>query len=287
MFSQSEQTRCICCRGRLLRLLVALVIANPLLFKPVLADDRAADAADALANSKGNLILGVAWIPDYIGSDDYQPVPMIISNFYLAGYKGIFEGTGGRLDVWDHPYLEAGPVLNLSLPRDDIDSRAVELVGEFDAAIEAGAYLGFAIPYTDLPEGLLSGYIQFRSAVGNEQEGTQFLSQLEYFYAPKFFLRVGFTVTAIAADSDYNNFQFGVSSAASERSGLPAFRAGGGARDVAVAAYSVLSLSPRVGIFTRVLASRVLGDARRSPIVSQEGSDEQFFLGVGMFFNFL
>ena len=105
MFSQSEQTRCICCRGRLLRLLVALVIANPLLFKPVLADDRAADAADALANSKGNLILGVAWIPDYIGSDDYQPVPMIISNFYLAGYKGIFEGTGGRLDVWDHPYL--------------------------------------------------------------------------------------------------------------------------------------------------------------------------------------
>ncbi len=284
MVSEFQQSCRRCRRYCRSVLLIALILTKSLLVQPVLAEGL---AVDAVANSKGNLIIGAAWIPDYIGSDDYQSVPMVISNFYLAGYKGIFEGTGGRLDLWDHPYLEAGPVLNLSLPRKNIDSRAVELVSEFDAAIEAGAYLGFAMPYTKLPEGLLSGYIQVRSAVGNKQEGTQLLSQLEYFFAPKFFLRLGFTVTAIAADSEYNNFQFGVSPAASERSGLPTFRAGSGARDVAVAAYSVLSLSPRWGIFSRVLASRVLGDARRSPIVSEEGSDEQFFFGLGLFLNFL
>lgn len=240
----------------------------------------------AVENSKGNLILGVAWIPEYIGSDDYQSVPMVISNFYLAGYKGIFEGTGGRLDLWSHPYLEAGPVVNVLLPRTNLGSRAVELVSEFGADIEVGGYLGFAIPYTNLPEGLLSGYVQVRSATGNEQRGTQFLSQLEYFFAPKIFLRTGFTVTAIAADGEFHNQHFGISSAASERSGLPAFRAGGGFRDVAVAAYSVFSLHPNYGIFTRVLASRVLGDARRSPVVADEGSDRQFFFGIGVFINF-
>jgi len=249
-----------------------------------LSADLAAD--EAAINSKGNLILGFAFIPDYIGSDDYEIEPLIISNFSYGNINGVFEGTGTRIDVWDHPFLEAGPVAFLALDRRNVVSEPVNQVGGFGSALELGGYLGFAIPYGGLPEGELSGYVSWRRSLIGDQDGSQFIGLLEYFFAAKRFLRVGMNVNFTAADSDFNRQHFGVTQAASNRSGLPEFRPGGGVRDVAISAYSVLSFSRRWGVFTRVLASRVVGDAARSPLVTEEGSETQLFFGLGVFRNF-
>lgn len=243
-------------------------------------------ADEAAINSKGNLIMGVAVLPDYIGGDNYEPEPLIISNFSIGNANGVFEGIGTRIDVWNHPILEAGPVGFLSLGRRNVDSEAVNLLGGFGPAFELGGYLGFAIPYGGLPEGELSGYVSFRRSITSAQDGSQLVGLLEYFFAAKRFLRVGMNVNFTAVDSDFNRQHFGVTQAGSSRSGLPEFRPGGGVRDVAVSAYSVLSFSRKWGVFSRVLASRVVGDASRSPLVTQEGSEAQFFFGLGVFRNF-
>jgi len=211
---------------------------------------------------------------------------MIISNFSLGKTDVIFEGTGARFDIFQHPQFEYGPVLNLALPRDNVDSVRVRQVGDIDAGLEAGAYAGFVVPYSNQPEGELNGYLSLRRNVTDDEAGTVLVGLVEYFYAPLFFLRVGVNVSATYADSDHMQTYFGVSEAASARSGLASFEADAGLRDVSVSAYSILSLSRRWGVFGRVLASRLMNDAARSPIVTEEGSREQYFGGLGVFINF-
>ena len=241
---------------------------------------------EGTALSKGNLILGTASIPDYIGSDDYQLVPLIISNFSLGPAEVVFEGTGARIDIFSDPVLEFGPVLNLSLPRDNVDSVRVAQLDEVDASLEAGIYTGFAIPYGSFPEGELNGYIAARRSVTGDNDGSLLIGLIEYFWAVKFFLRVGVNISATYADSSYMETHFGVSQNASNISGLPVFEPEAGLRDVSVSAYSILSFSRRWGLFGRVLASRLTEDAARSPLVTEEGSPEQYFGGVGLFINF-
>ena len=241
---------------------------------------------DSGALSKGNLILGTATIPDYIGSDDYQLVPMIISNFKLGNAEFVFEGTGTRIDIFQDPVLEFGPVLNLSLPRGGVESDRVNRLGDVDASLEVGLYAGFAFPYGNLPEGELNGYIAARRSVTGGNDGALLIGLIEYFWAVKYFLRVGVNVSATYADSNYMETHFSVSETASALSGLPAFDANAGLRDVAVSAYSILSFSRRWGLFGRVLASRLTDDAADSPLVTEEGSPEQYFGGVGLFINF-
>lgn len=236
--------------------------------------------------SKGNLILGTASIPDYIGSDDYQLVPLIISNFTLGRAQVVFEGTGARIDIYQDPVLEFGPVLNLSLPRSEVESDRVGQLGDVDASLEAGVYTGFAIPYGNFPEGELNGYISARRSVTGDNDGALLIGLIEYFWAVKYFLRVGVNVSATYADSSYMDTHFGVSDAAAGLSGLPVYEAEAGLRDVSVSAYSILSFSRRWGLFGRVLASRLSGDAADSPLVTDEGSREQYFGGLGLFINF-
>lgn len=240
----------------------------------------------AIVNSKGNLVLGIASIPEFIGSDDQQAVPLIISNFGFGEINGVFEGTGARFDLYTHPIFEFGSVINLALPRDDLSSEAVTAVGDIGFAIEMGAYLGFAMPFTSLPEGELSGYVSVRNSLIGPADGTQLLGVLEYFFAPLRFLRIGVNTSFTVATSDYMQEYFGVNEAQSARSGLPVFRPEGGLRDVTFTLYSVLSLSPSWGFFGIVQSSRLLDDAARSPIVTQEGSRDQLSTGVGLFLNF-
>lgn len=282
--------------GRLILAFLFLVVLSPF----VHAQDHAKAGVDVEAEaavpdlgamkvapqSKGNLILGTASIPDYMGSNDYHAVPMIISNFSLGRADVVFEGTGARINIFEHPLLEYGPVLNLSLPRADVSSERVQRVGEIDAALEAGFYAGFVVPYGNQPEGEINGYIAARRAVAGEASGTQIVGLIEYFYAVKYFLRLGVNLSSTYADSEYMNTHFGISEAAAARSGLAAYTPGSGVRDVSVSAYSILSFSRRWGLFGRVLASRLLDDAAKSPLVAEEGSKDQYFGGLGLFINF-
>ena len=80
---------------------------------------------------------------------------------------------------------------------------------------------------------------------------------------------------------NYMNEYFGVTPTDSLASGLPIYVPGGGARDVRGWATAVLSLSLHWHLGAGVMYSRLVGDAADSPIVSQEGSKNQWIYGAG------
>lgn len=69
-------------------------------------------------------------------------------------------------------------------------------------------------------------------------------------------------------------------------SGLPTFRARGGARDVGGELYGILSFHEHFALFGRFAYNRLIGDAERSPIVRVAGSRDQVFVGGGIFWLF-
>lgn len=87
-------------------------------------------------------------------------------------------------------------------------------------------------------------------------------------------------------DDDYADSRFGVSSQEALTTGLAAYDPSGGLKEASLSVRSIMSFSPRYGIFTRLAYTRLLGDAADSPIVDQAGSIDQAFAGAGLFVSF-
>ena len=66
------------------------------------------------------------------------------------------------------------------------------------------------------------------------------------------------------------------------RSGLSQFSADGGLRDIRVPLMAIFSFSESWHLAGGVIYSRLLGDAADSPVTSDRGSKNQFFVGAGV-----
>ena len=65
-------------------------------------------------------------------------------------------------------------------------------------------------------------------------------------------------------------------------SGLPAFNARAGTRDVAAGLVAIIPVNDRLLAGAGVLYSRLLNDAANSPIVDLRGDRDQLLYGIGM-----
>jgi outer membrane scaffolding protein for murein synthesis (MipA/OmpV family) len=74
---------------------------------------------------------------------------------------------------------------------------------------------------------------------------------------------------------------FGVTPRDSLASGLPIYVPGGGVRDARGWAVAILHLSLQWHLGVGVMYSRLMGEAADSPLVSQEGSKNQWVYGAG------
>ena len=108
----------------------------------------------------------------------------------------------------------------------------------------------------------------------------------EAFFALHRVFRLGVGVNSSFATSSYMDTYFSVEASEVAASGLPAFRARGGARDVGGEVYTILSFHPHFALFSRFAYNRLIGDAARSPIVRVAGSRDQVFVGAGVFWLF-
>ena len=84
------------------------------------------------------------------------------------------------------------------------------------------------------------------------------------------------------SDSRYQRAFFGVTPEAALASGLPAYKPGGGFHAVAAAAGLHYSLGGALGLFGYARAERLIGDARKSPVVKELGSPNQYSAGLGL-----
>lgn len=88
------------------------------------------------------------------------------------------------------------------------------------------------------------------------------------------------------ADRNYMNAYYGVTAAEAARTGLPAYRAGGGIHAVGAMTGLRYQLSPAVGVHGYAGYDRLVGDAAQSPVVRAFGSRDQFSAGLGLSYSF-
>lgn len=275
-----------------------LFSVTALAFAASAATPAAAQEEDLLAGSvyDGDYLavgLGVGVGPSYDGSDDYVvfPGPLLLGQI---GGIGISPRAAGLAldfvpDTGEGVNLDAGIAGRLRLNRvNQIKDPVVESLGKLDTAVEVGPTVGVGIP------GVLHGYdslsfrVDARWDVAGAHDGMVVEPVVSYFTPLSLGMAASLSVSAEYGDGGFRDYYYAISPEQSAASGLAAFDPNGGG-------FTKIGTMLAVGIdldgdltnggFGLVVLggySRMLGDAKHSPIVADRGSANQWLGAVGI-----
>lgn len=240
---------------------------------------------------------GVAVGPSYDGSDNYviSPLPVILGS--VAGVDFEPRGPGLALDfIPDRDGAKIdfifGPVGRARFNRNNsIKDDVVRSLGELDVAVELGAVAGVQVNRLLNPFDSLTAEVDLRWDVAGAHRGQVVSPSLTYFTPINRGTAVSLAISADHVDDDYADYYFSISPAGTAASGLPGFSATGGWNSVGISAFSAIDLDGDAtnGGFAIILLgsySRLLGDAKRSPVTSIRGDADQFFGTIGIGYTF-
>lgn len=240
---------------------------------------------------------GIAVGPSYDGSDDYtiSPLPVILGSF--AGIDFEPRGPGLALDVIpDRNGAKTdfifGPVGRARFDRNNsINDDVVRSLGELDVAVELGAVAGAKVNRVFSSFDSLTAKVDLRWDVAGAHRGRVISPNLTYFRPLNRGIAASFTISADHVDDNYADYYFSISPAGTVASGLPTFNATGGWKNVGTSLFSAIDLDGNAanGGFSVILIgnySRLLGDAKRSPVTSIRGDANQFFGVIGVGYTF-
>lgn len=240
-------------------------------------------AAPASAGISGNYrvraSLGAQFVPSFPGAKtvDWLPWP----KFSIARDDDEFHFSShddniGLALISSHGF-SAGPVGNISNPRKE--SKVGAPVGDVRSAVEVGVFAQEEIGDRFRLRGeLMKGIRGHDGFVGVLGADWIIRDRDKYLYAIGPRVRI--------ADSDYVRTYFGVSPAASAASGLPVYNPSGGIYGIGVTSAFNHELGGHWGVLGYASYTRLVGDARRSPIVQQLGSPDEFSAGLGLSYTF-
>ncbi len=223
--------------------------------------------------------VGVQVRPEYPGADDKELAPYL--KFSIARGDDPFAFSGPD-DPFGIPLLSmgpfrAGPALNIQSGRKDSEVKAP--LGKVKTTVEAGGFAEVMLMdqfrlRADLRKGI-GGHDGVVGSIGADQvwrDGDRYVFSV----GPRL----------LYSNSRYQRAFFGVTPEAAIASGLPAYRPDGGFHAVAAAAGLHYALSGPLGLFGYARFERLIGDARKSPVVRELGSPNQLSAGLGLSYTF-
>jgi outer membrane scaffolding protein for murein synthesis (MipA/OmpV family) len=241
--------------------------------------------------------IGGAYRPSYEGSDDYTFGPIGALAGKVGGFSFAMRGTGISLDLIrdgrDAPFsIEFGPVAYVRLDRTGgIKDPQVRALGEIDTAIELGAVAGIA------KNGLLHQYdslgvrFQYQKDVTNTHDSSILTPTIEYSTPLSTRTYAQLSLSAERVGDGYAQTYFSITPGGALASGLPAFNADGGWKNWRTSLFLAHTLTgelrdPKLSLFSILSYGRLLGDFKRSPIVSVAGDRDQFLALAGISYTF-
>lgn len=241
--------------------------------------------------------VGVAVGPSYEGSDDYAVYPVPALQGKLGGI-GITPRPGGIvLDLIDDASdarlsLQAGPAFRLRFDRNrQIKDAAVRALGKRDVAVELGANAGFSINRLASPYDSLTFSADVRWDVAKAHRGTVVSPAVTYMTPLSRGIFTMLTLSAEHVDDDYARYYFSVTPTDSAASGLPAYAARSGWKNVGAGLLTAFDIDGNLtnggfSLFAGVGYSRLLGNFKRAPSVAVRGDADQFMGAVGIGYTF-
>lgn len=258
--------------------------AHAVLLLALAAPDWAAaqDAIDFAPDYIGNFVgVGVGGVPDYIGSNDYQIGAAPLARISLGHRHLEVTANFVSANLLDHPNWRLGPAATLRLGRDDVDDVVVDALPAIDPTLELGAVAGYALQTGEDPRSRLAFKVGFTHDVADVHGGFVVSGSVRAWLPVGQFGAMGLAIGSTWGSSDYTGTYFSVSPLEAEATGLTAFEAGSGFRDVRATALFVHPVSDAFLLGVGGLYGRMLGEAGRSPITDDRGSRNQFIFGVG------
>jgi outer membrane scaffolding protein for murein synthesis (MipA/OmpV family) len=235
----------------------------------------------------GYTLGGVAMIPEYEGSSDQQYLPLVGGEVRLGERYVALEGTAIRLNFIESRSFELGPVANVTFGRDrKIEAADVARLGKIGDAFEVGAFAAARLPdlLTDDDELRLSA--QALRDVSDTHDGWTYEASLRYRLQPSARLGLSAETSMRFADDAYAGRYFSVTADGAALSGLPAYRASGGIKDVGASLTATYAISDKWFLAAQGGYRRLLGDFADSPVVDRAGSADQWSGAIGIGFRF-
>jgi MipA family protein len=203
---------------------------------------------------------------EYQGSNERSTLVIPLLDYQWA--NGWFAGFGNGIgyNFSDAPQMQYGLRLTADKGRNESRASALRGMGDVDAAAEGGAFFNYSTP-----QGLfLTSSVRYGAGANNKglvvDLGAGYLTAI----AAKWHLGAGAGVTL--ANADYMQSYFGVTGAQSAASGYAVYTAGSGARDVRANVALTYSIDQRTSVTAALSASRLLGDAKDSPLTRERAS---------------
>lgn len=234
--------------------------------------------------------LGAAVIPDYEGSDDYRLIPGGAVRARFGGISVVSRGLYLYADlVPDRGKIgiDAGPIAGLRLNRTrKIKDDVVDLLPERETAVEVGGFAGVSIRGLTNPYDSLALRLDVVTDLARAHEGTIVTPNVEFSTPLSRTLYVGASLSADFTGDRFAEYYFSIDAEDALASGLPVFEADGGMKSWKLGLLANQSLTGDLlhglSLFAIGSYSRLTGDFRRSPIVSERGSASQWFGGIGL-----
>lgn len=273
--------------ARNVRQAISLAVAIPACF--ILTGINSA-SADGVQGFNGYLNLGAAYVPDYEGSSDYKPAPVVAGRLAYGDYYLEARGPDLRANVMPAdllPFgLEFGPAAAYRFGRNDVENDRVDNMRNIDGSVAVGGFVKLYTKALLQDQDQLSFQVETLSGVGKKGTGTTVSFGPSYSFWPWESIRFGVRATATYASEKYNETYFGVDAADASRSGFKSYSAGAGIKDIGLSADVTYVWTEHWSITGSAGVTELLGDAADSPIVKKAGNATQGIFAAGVVYRF-
>lgn len=238
-----------------------------------------AQEAASEAPRRTRIALGPQVVPSYPGSDSYNIRPFVDLSRTRGDTPFAFEApdesTGFAVD--NRGKFQFGPAFGFEGRRRSRDVGGV--LPAVGTTFEIGGFAQYAL--TDA----FRVRAEARQGLGGHK-GLVGVVGADYVMrdADRWLFSIGPRLTLSSAR--YNRAYFGVAPADAVRSGLPAFKAGGGVQAVGATAGALRQLTPHWGLAGYAKYDRLVADPGRSPVVRAFGSRDQLSGGIALSYTF-
>jgi outer membrane protein len=241
------------------------------------------------AKAGGFLGLGIAYRPDYEGSDNYEAGIAPFGRYNMESGRYIsLGGTSGseraarlKMNILTKDTgFEVGPVLQYRFKRgSEVENSKVSHMQTVPDEQEAGGFVGWHTGGLFLS---MTGVYD----ISGESDGTLFYFNGLYRMPVTSQFEVAAGAQTTWASNDYMETYFGVSRANAANSGLPRYSADSGLKDAGLSLIGHYKFTKTWGLIGNLNYTRMLNDAEDSPLVKDVGDKNQYTGVVAVTYTF-